>query len=244
MQTSVPNKRVKLSILVPSYNEEKTIIQILEQVARQKIENVEFERIIIDDGSKDNSVKLLKERPDLYEKLVIMPKNGGKGAAVQAGLLAATGDFVLFQDADLEYNPDEYINLLMPVLNLNADIVIGSRFLGPKYTRVHYFWNRVGNGLITLCFNVLYNKTFKDIYTCYILFRRNTLDPNELRTFGFEQQAELLSLSVRRSKIVYEVPISYSGRTVEEGKKIKAWHAIVVLWMIFRQKFVSVKPLV
>jgi glycosyltransferase involved in cell wall biosynthesis len=238
-----PEKKIKLSILIPAYNEEKTIVQLLEQVAVQKIENVSLERIVIDDGSKDKTVQILKSRTDLYEHIVMMPRNGGKGAAVQAGLQKATGDFILFQDADLEYSPNEYSKLVMPVLNFDADIVMGSRFLAPQYTRVHYFWNRVGNWLITSCFNILYNKTFTDIYTCYFLFRRNTLNPDELRTFGFEQQAEILTRVVRRCKTCYEVPISYSGRTVEEGKKIKAWHALRVIWVLFTQRFIKISPL-
>ena len=159
-----------------------------------------------------------------------MNKNGGKGAAVKAGLNCATGDYILFQDADLEYNPAEYGKLVQPVFEYEADIVIGSRFLAPEVTRVAYFWNKVGNRLITLIFNILYNTTFTDIYSCYLLCRRDLLQPDQLKTIGWEQQAEILSRTVKRAKSIYEVPISYHGRTIEEGKKIRAHHIFSVIW--------------
>lgn len=227
----------QLTLLVPAYNEENTIIELLEQVGRNKLDNVNFEIIVVDDGSKDQTVPRLLARPDLYSKLVRQPRNGGKGAAVRAGLKHATGEYVLFQDADLEYDPVEYRKLLIPVQRFSADVVVGSRFLAPEYTRVHYFFHKVGNKALTLFFNVLYNTTFTDIYSCYVMFRRTLINPDKLRTDGWEQQGEILAKCVRNSKSHYEVPISYHGRTYEDGKKIKAYHIIPVIWTIFTERF-------
>ena len=153
---------------------------------------------------------------------------------MRAGLDAATGDVVLFQDADLEYDPAEFANLLGPVLHHGAELVIGSRMLGPRYTRVHYFWHKLGNGVITLLFNILNNTTFTDVYSGYLLFRRALLAPEELATRGWEQQAEILGKTVRRADRIYEVPVSYAGRTYAEGKKIKAYHVVAIIWIMVR----------
>ena len=226
---------LRLSVLVPAYNEQKTILELLRRVRAQSIVGVELEVIVIDDGSRDDTVALLKGSPELYDKLVLQPKNGGKGAAVRAGLMHATGDYILFQDADLEYDPDEYEKLLQPVLRFDADVVVGSRMLAPPWSRVHYFWHKRGNEFLTFTFNILNNTTFTDIYTCYLLYRRSLLDPAELVTDGWEQHAEILSRVVHRARASYEVPISYAGRTYGEGKKIRARHAVDVLAMIMKQ---------
>jgi glycosyltransferase involved in cell wall biosynthesis len=226
----------KVTILVPAYNEEKTIIPILQRVNEQAVPGVSFEIIVVDDGSKDSTAKLLEENPRLYTRFIKMPVNGGKGAAVKAGLAAASGDYVLFQDADFEYDPADYARLLMPVLRFSADIVMGSRIAAPPCTRVAYFWHKVGNRLITFMFNVMNNTTFTDVYTCYLVFRRSLVKPEELRTLGWEQQAEILSLSVRRGRVYYEVPISYYGRTYDEGKKIRAVHVLAVIKTIIGQR--------
>ena len=224
----------RLSIIVPVYNEQATIIPILEAVSAQQIPSVELETIVINDGSTDHTAARIEERPELYVKFVNLTQNGGKGAAVKAGLAAASGEFILFQDADLEYSPSEYAKLMAPVLEYDADLVIGSRFIAPQCTRVFYFWNKVGNRLITLVFNLLNNTTFTDIYSCYLLYRRELVPVDQLRTEGWEQHAEILSLATSKGTSLFEVPISYLGRTFEEGKKIRAWHAILVLLTIFR----------
>jgi glycosyltransferase involved in cell wall biosynthesis len=226
----------RLSVIVPAYNEESSIVELLGKVRAQSIRGVDIEIIVIDDGSKDGTVPLLEQNPHLYDRLVKQPKNGGKGAAVRAGLVHATGDYILFQDADLEYDPNEYEKLLEPVLRFNADVVLGSRMLAPPWTRVHYFWHKRGNELLTFAFNLLFNKTFTDTYTCYLLYRRSLLDPSELLSNGWEQHAEILCRVVRRARSCYEVPISYAGRTYDEGKKIRAHHAFAVLGMFLKQR--------
>ena len=228
---------LKVSIIIPAYNEEETIIELLERVNAQSVEGIDFEVIVVDDGSKDRTPEILESRTDLFDRVISQSPNQGKGAAVIAGLRQASGDYVLFQDADLEYNPEEYDGLLFPVKEFDADIVMGSRFLSPRYTRVHYFWHKAGNRFITFLFNILFNTTFSDIYSCYLLYRRNLIDPDELRSTGWEQHAEILARARRKGEVFYEVPISYHGRSYAEGKKIKARHVIPVIWMIIKQRF-------
>ncbi|NQU57168.1 MAG: glycosyltransferase family 2 protein [Rhodospirillales bacterium] len=221
---------ITLSVIIPAYNEEATIIEILGAVQDQNIDGVSFEVIVIDDGSVDRTVERLEAQPQLYNKLIKQPMNGGKGAAVKAGLAAATGDYILFQDADLEYDPSDYVSMLEPVLRFDADVVMGSRMVGSQMTRVSYFWHKVGNWLITLIFNILNNTTFTDVYSCYLLYRRSLIRPEDLTTEGWEQHAEILTRAVATGKSFFEVPISYYGRTYEEGKKIRAHHVIPVVW--------------
>jgi glycosyltransferase involved in cell wall biosynthesis len=228
---------LRLSIIIPAYNEESTIIPLLERVAQQSVPGVEFETIVIDDGSMDRTIALLEAHPHLYTHLVRQPRNGGKGAAVKAGLGKASGDYVLFQDADLEYDPADYVKLMDPILRFEADLVMGSRLLAPTYTRVYYYWHKVGNRFLTLVFNVLNNSTFTDIYTCYLVYRRTLLEPADLKSEGWEQHAEILSRVWAKAKACYEVPINYHGRTYGEGKKIRAHHAFAVLAMIVRARF-------
>jgi glycosyltransferase involved in cell wall biosynthesis len=227
---------VKVTVLIPAYNEETTIIRVLEKVRAQHLENVCFEVIVIDDGSTDTTLERLKHYPSLYDRLVVQDVNRGKGAAVKAGMRAATGDYIIFQDADLEYDPREFERLLFPVLEFDADVVMGSRFLAPQYTRVHYFMNKLGNNTITFLFNVLFSTTFSDIYSCYLLFRRNLVDAEELRRNGWDQHAEILAKCVKRSTKYYDVPISYHGRTYDEGKKIRAWHVLGVVRTIVMER--------
>ena len=221
---------MKISVVVPVYNEEETLIEILEAIKKQNIEGVEFEVLVVDDCSYDSTPELLSQHSDLYSKNIRQTENRGKGAAVREGIRAATGDYILFQDADLEYSPDDYSVLLEPILMFDADLVIGSRFMAPKYSRVAYFWHKVGNNFITL---------FSDIYSCYVVFKKSYIEADELKTNGWEQQAELLTKLVSRADNIYETPISYHGRTYKEGKKIRAHHVISVIYAIIRFKFLK-----
>ena len=227
---------MKISVIIPTFNEENTIIELLKRVKKQSDEGSNLEVIVVDDCSTDNSKKLLTENPDLYNKLILLNKNLGKGGAVREGLLNATGEYILFQDADLEYNPKDYKKIFNIIHEHNADVIIGSRFLSPEYTRVHYFYHKVGNRFITFLFNILYNTTFTDIYSCYLSFKRELIQPNNLKSNSWSQQAEILATAVKSSSIYYEVPISYSGRTFEDGKKIKARHTLSVVWMIIKKR--------
>lgn len=229
---------IKITILVPVFNESKTVIEILKNIRNQiiKLDKVIVEVIVINDFSTDSTLSILEDNPDLYNIIINQPRNMGKGAAVIAGLKAATGKYILVQDADLEYSPEDYPTLFKPVLNFNADIVIGSRFLAPAWTRVNYFWHKIGNMTITLLFNVLNNTTFTDIYTGYILFRKDLLDGSSLKRHRWDQQAEILSIICPKARAIYEVPITYSGRTYNEGKKIRAFDIIPVIRTIIFKK--------
>ena len=227
---------ISVSVLVPAYNEEATILEILRKVKAVTYAGVKFEVLVIDDGSNDRTIELLEANLDLFSQLIKMPQNGGKGAAVKAGLAAATGDYIIFHDADLEYDPADFAKMLYPVVEHQADVVMGSRFIAPQYMRVSYFWHKVGNYLITFIFNILNNTTFTDVYSCYLMFRRDLIYAENLRTYGWEQHAEILSIVTQRGKVFYEVPISYHGRTYEDGKKIRAHHTIAVIWTIIKMR--------
>ncbi|RMH51808.1 MAG: glycosyltransferase family 2 protein [Zetaproteobacteria bacterium] len=227
------------SVIIPTFNEEATILRLLERVARTRPEETTLEVIVVDDCSTDRTEQLLRERPELYHRYIRLERNQGKGGAVIAGLRAASGDIILFQDADLEYDPADYPRLLAPFRAFGADVVLGSRLSAPPCTRVFYFWHKVGNRCITLLFNLLNNTTFTDIYSCYLAFRRPLIDPDELRSRGWEQQAEILSLLARRAERLYEVPISYHGRSYEEGKKIKPHHVFGVVGAIIRYRMTA-----
>lgn len=229
---------IKLSIIIPAFNEEKTIITILEKVKRVVLEGIEKEIIVVDDCSSDKTVDLIEKRTDLYDLLIKQPKNGGKGAAVKAGLQSSKGDYILFQDADLEYDPEDYIKLIYPVLHFNADVVMGSRLVASQITRVSYFWHRVGNKFITFLFNILNNTTFTDVYSCYLLYKSSLVDPSCLHTSGWEQHAEILSNAIINGSKFYEVPINYYGRTYDEGKKIRAYNILpVIATMLIKRIF-------
>ena len=227
---------INVTILIPAYNEEATIIRLLEKVYAVSIEGFRLEVLVVDDGSTDRTVELLEGRPDLYTRLIKRPRNGGKGAAVVDGLNEATGTYILFQDADLEYDPSEYHKLFAPITRFEADVVIGSRFIAPEYTRVSYFWHKFGNRVLTFVFNILNNTTFTDIYSCYLMYRRDLVDPGSLKAMGWDQHAEILSTAVHNGKAFYEVPVSYHGRGYEEGKKIRAQHGIGVILTILKKR--------
>tara|TARA_Y100000996_G_scaffold414400_1_gene405153 strand:+ start:116 stop:808 length:693 start_codon:yes stop_codon:yes gene_type:complete len=229
---------ITVSVIVPAYNEISTIKELLDSVNNQKIKGISFEIIVIDDGSTDGTKEFLKSNSSLYDLFLENPTNLGKGGAVKKGLQKAKGEYILFQDADLEYNPDEYVRLLQPVIQFNADVVMGSRFLSPDWTRVFYFSHKIGNKLISTLFNILFNTTWTDIYSCYLLYRRDLVDSESLITIGWDQQAEILSKLCKQQIRLYEVPINYNGRPYEEGKKIRWHHIIPVIFTIIKNKFI------
>ena len=225
-----------LSIIIPVYNEEKTVIKVLNKLKENNPKLLEYEIIVIDDGSTDNSRKLLEDNKNLYNKLLINERNKGKGFSVKKGIENASGKYIIFQDADLEYDPSNFKKFEKIFINFDADGIIGSRFIYSDYTRSHNILNKFGNKLLTLIFNLLYNTTFTDIYSCYFAFKKNLLDGNSLKTEGFEQHAEILCKVIKKGRKFYEVPISYNGRSYEEGKKIKPHHFITILYQIFKER--------
>ena len=231
------NKQILISIIIPSYNEGRTILEVLNRISQAVKPDLTYEVVVVNDGSKDDTLILLEQNKKLYNQLISYEKNKGKGYAVKKGLEVANGKYIFFQDADLEYDPIE-INKFASVINrFDPDIIIGSRFNYSEYTRSHSILNKFGNILITLIFNLFYNTTFTDIYSCYACFKKELLDVKSLKTIGFEQHAEILCKVVKKGKKFYEVPISYNGRTQEEGKKIKFYHIFSVLFRIVREKF-------
>jgi len=225
-----------LSIIIPTYNEEKTIIQVLEKIKNNSSNFFKYEVIVIDDGSTDGSKKLLENNKNLYSKLLINETNKGKGFSVKRGILSSSGTHIIFQDADFEYDPSEFIKFEKIFVDFDADGIIGSRFVYANYTRSHNILNKFGNKLITLIFNLLYNTTFTDIYSCYFAFKKNLIDGESLRTEGFEQHAEILCKVMKKGNKFFEVPISYNGRSYKEGKKIRPHHFFIILYQIFRER--------
>jgi glycosyltransferase involved in cell wall biosynthesis len=229
---------MKLSVIVPAYNEEKTIIQILEKLRETKPENVSYQVIVINDCSKDNTKSLLEANDHLYEILINNSSNIGKGGSVKKALECAEGQYVIFQDADLEYDPSDLTKFVDLILKFNPDVILGSRFNYDKYTKSHNFFNKMGNYFLSFLFNIFFNTTFTDIYCCYFCFKRELIDPKILKTSGFEQQAEILAKCVKSSNSFYEVPVNYSGRSIIEGKKIKFYHIFSVIKQILKNRII------
>lgn len=210
---------MKLSVIIPCFNEASTIRTAVNRVKATPIASLEI--IIVDDGSTDSTRGILKNELELQVDLIIYHDNNqGKGAAVRSGLKQATGDVVIIQDADLEYDPQEYPKLLIPILEKGADVVYGSRFMGGDPHRVLYFWHMVGNRLLTLLSNMLTNLNLSDIETCYKMFRRDAIQSIEIEEDDFAIEPEITAKLARRGYTFYEVGISYAGRTYAEGKKI------------------------
>jgi glycosyltransferase involved in cell wall biosynthesis len=225
-------RRMKLSVVIPCYNEAKTIRQIVERVSAAPVPDKEI--IVVDDCSTDGTPEVLRrEVAPLVNRIIYHEVNRGKGAALRTGFAVATGDIVLVQDADLEYDPQEYPRLIKPIVDGQADVVFGSRFMGGDAHRVVYFWHMVGNKLLTLCSNMLTNLNLTDMETCYKVFRREVLQKITIEEDRFGFEPEITAKVARLHVVIYEVGISYYGRTYEEGKKIgwrdgfRALYAIV-----------------
>ncbi len=227
---------MKLSIVMPAYNERKTLREIVGRVMAVDLGPIERELIIVDDGSKDGTREILREMDGKDGvRALFQPVNMGKGAAVWAGMRASTGDLVVIQDADLEYDPGEYPVLLGPILAGKADVVYGSRFLGTRDGhRVLYFWHTLGNRLLTLMSNVFTDLNLTDMETCYKVLTREIVDRLDLRSKRFGIEPEITCKVARLRARIYEVPISYHGRTYDEGKKIGLKDAFQAVWTILR----------
>lgn len=226
---------MKLSIVIPVYNEKNTIEKIIGRVQSVNLE-LDKEIILVDDGSTDGTQEILRKLETDEVKIFIHEKNQGKGKALQTGFSKASGDFVIIQDADLEYDPKEYPQLLAPLLDGRADAVYGSRFLGGPH-RVLFFWHYLGNKMLTTFSNMLSNLNLTDMETCYKVFRKEILDKITLKSKRFGIEPEITLKLAKLKCRIYEVPISYSGRDYSEGKKIGWKDGVAAIFHIIRFKF-------
>jgi len=241
---------MKLSVIVPVYNERDTVAEILRRVRAVglkvpigfgpedgSIVKMEREIVVVDDGSADGTRDILhgmEDDPDL--RLVLHQENQGKGAAVRTGLQQASGDVMLIQDADLEYDPRDYPSMLQPILEGRSQVVYGSRFRGGP-TKAMFFWHMVGNRLLTLVTNVLYDSILSDMETCYKVFTREVADQLDLRASGWGFDPEITAQILKLGYRIYEVPITYTGREFHEGKKIGWRDGLTVLWTLIKYRF-------
>lgn len=208
-----------LSVVMPVYNEKNTVLKIIDRVLKL---DVVKELIVVDDGSTDGTRELLKSTPlDARVNTIFQEKNSGKGSALRTGFSKATGEIVVIQDADMEYDPNEFLEMIKPIEEGFADVVYGSRLSGGKPQRVYMFWHKVGNGFITFLMNFLFNSTLSDIETCYKMFRKEVIDGIRIRSNDFSVEPELTAKILKNKSLrIYEMPISYYGRSYAEGKKI------------------------
>ena len=232
---------MKMSIIIPVYNEAKTLRELLRRIEKISLGNIQKEIIIVDDCSTDGSREIIKKLGNRYVK-ILLNKNQGKGAAIKNGIKSATGDFIIFQDADLEYDPRDYSRLLKPIIKNNADIVIGSRFIGKKFVpfgknktphRVHW----IGNKSLTFIFNLLYRTALTDIEPCYKVFRSNVLRSINVSSNRFEYDIELMCKAIKNGYKLLQLPISYNPRSFKEGKKITWIDGVKAAYYIIKYRF-------
>ncbi len=228
-------ENAKISIIMPVYNERHYIEEIIKRIFSVPLEK---QVIIVDDGSTDGTREILtKLKKNIDIKVIFHEKNKGKGAALRTGIGHRDGDIIIFQDSDLEYDPNEYFELIRPIISGNADVVYGSRLSGGKPHRAYMFWHKLGNNFLNLVTNILFNATLTDMETGYKVFRREVFEKVKIRSSGFTVEPEITAKVFKNKFRVYEVPISYYGRTYREGKKITWKHGFEALFALFWFKF-------
>ena len=227
-----------LSVVMPVYNEKNTVLKIIDKVLKLDIVK---EIIVVEDCSDDGTRQLLRDTKfDNRVRILFHDKNMGKGAAIRTGFKNLTGDVVVIQDADLEYDPDELVAMIKPIQDGVADVVYGSRLSGGKPQRVYMFWHRVGNDFLTFLTNFLYNTTLTDMETCYKMFKRSVIDKVNIKSNDFSVEPELTAKILKNKNLrVYEMPISYYGRNYSEGKKINWTHGFGAMWTLLKYRFTN-----
>ena len=232
------NPEPRLSVVIPVFNEKETVLQIITRVLALAFVK---EVIVVDDGSSDGTRELLQRTPfEARVKLFFHARNRGKGAALRTGFAQVTGAIAVIQDADLEYDPAEFAEMIRPIDDGLADVVYGSRLTGGKPQRVHLFWHKLGNGFLTFVTGLLYNTTLTDMETCYKMFRREVLATLRIESDDFSVEPEMTAKICKNKRWrIYELPISYYGRSYGEGKKITWVHGITALWTLLKYRFVD-----
>lgn len=225
---------INLSIIIPVYNEENTLLDVLKNIKQLK-NFCNLEIIVVNDGSTDKTSKVIEDNKELFTKSINLNKNLGKGKAVIEGLKNCNLDYVLVQDADLEYDPLDIKEFIFQIQNFKFDIILGSRFINNNRTVLN-FWHMAGNKFISLLFNIINNTTFSDIYCCYFMFKRKDIEVNNLKSFGWGQQAEILTFVTNKNSKIFEIGIRYHGRSYAEGKKIKYYDVFSVIYWILITK--------
>ena len=224
---------MKLSVIIPVYNEPKTVGEIIRQV--KAVKSFDKEIIVVNDGSTDETIKVIKVIKDIT--IISHKKNQGKGAAIRTGIAKAAGDYLLVQDADLEYDPQDILTMLDPIAKGKAEVVYGSRFTGQR--RNMFFWHWIGNQFLTLVTNILYNTTLSDMETCYKLMPTRLAKTLNLQAKHFEFEPEVTAKILKKGIRIWEVPISYAGREYHEGKKISWKDSLPAMWTLIKYRFIN-----